>query len=323
MDTRRLTCFLAVASEGNLTRAARSLFLSQSALSNQIKLLEEEVGFPLFERQTRGMGLTPEGEALLPAARRAARCLEELKLQAASLRDEAGSGLTVGLNTDPVFLRMASLARLMRQAVPGVRLNFTVSQSRYTAEMLRSNEMDMGFRFGVWGEDGVHDEFVTSVELGIVVPRSMSGRVRPGDWAGLAALPWIFTFRGCPFHDVLRERMSTYGVELNAVEQTADENIMRELVWEGVGAAILRLGEAVALRDAGRAELWPETLCVPLSLAYLAGRGYVSPLREFREVAHRVWSGPVPAGDDLCQSGRSEPRQDAQMSRPQTSGAGG
>jgi len=291
MDLRKLECFLAVAFEGNLTRAAETLFLSQSALSGQIKQLEETLEFPLFERQARGMALTQEGEALLPYARAAIQAMDEFRARAATLRSADSARLVVGLNTDPAFLRMAELARRMRAAMPGVQLSFIVSQSRYTADSLRANEMDAGFRFGMWGEESVHDEFVAQVTLRIAIPSAWADRVEPGDWRGLAGLPWIYSFRGCPFHVAVRERMSAHGVEPNQVEQTQDENIMRELVAEGRGVAVLREGDACRLEDEGKAVLWPETLQVPLCLSYPVGAGYRSPLREFRDVVRTVWTG--------------------------------
>lgn len=296
MDIRKLECFLAVAFEGNLTRAAESLFLSQSALSGQIKQIEDELGYPLFVRQARGMALTREGESLLPYARSTIQAMEEFKTYADRLKSGSASSLTVGLNTDPAYLGMADLARVMRSRTQGVQLSFIVSQSRYTAQSLRSGEMDVGFRFGMWGEEGIHDEFVAPVSLTIAIPTGMAHRVEPGDWKGLAALPWIYTFRGCPFHVAVRERMSAFGVEPNPAEQTIDESIMRELVTEGVGVAVLRRDEGERLAKAGHAVLWPETLQVPLCLSYVAGRGYASPLREFRDVVREVWK----VGDELA-----------------------
>lgn len=291
MDIRKLQCFLAVAFEGNLTRAAESLFLSQSALSGQIKQLEEELGYSLFQRKARGMDLTPDGETLLPYARSAIQAMEDFKTRATTLKNSFATTLTVGLNTDPAFLRMAELARHMRSLVPGLHLSFVVSQSRYTANSLRSGEMNVGFRFGAWGEEGIHDEFIAPVTLAIAIPTAMAGLVAPGDWKGLAALPWIYTFRGCPFHIAVRERMSAYGVEPNPAHQSIDENIMRELVAEGIGVSVLRQDDATRLENAGQAVLWPETLQVPLCLSYPAGSGYASPLRDFRDVVRSVWSG--------------------------------
>jgi len=304
MDLRKLECFLAIAFEGNLTRAAETLFLSQSALSGQIKQLEEELEFPLFERRARGMALTSEGESLLPYARSAIQAMEEFRARAASLKSAESTRLVVGLNTDPAFLRMAELSRRMRAVQPEAQLSFIVSQSRYTADALRSGEMGAGFRFGMWGEEGIYDEHVAQVTLRIAIPIKWADSVKPGDWKGLAALPWIHSFRGCPFHLAVRERMSAHGVEPNQVEQTQDENIMRELVAEGVGVAVLREEDAGRLVNDERAVLWPDTLQVPLCLSYLVGAGYRSPLREFRDVVRTVWSG----AEDLMQTSAKQRR---------------
>jgi DNA-binding transcriptional LysR family regulator len=68
VDTRLLRYFAAVAAEGNLTRAAERLFVSQPALTKQIKLLESQLGVRLFTRSRAGMTLTPAGQALAGAA---------------------------------------------------------------------------------------------------------------------------------------------------------------------------------------------------------------------------------------------------------------
>ena len=63
--------FVTLAREGNLTRTAQRLHLTQPALSLQLKKLHEQLGVVLFERTPRGMRLTRAGEQLLPAAQRA------------------------------------------------------------------------------------------------------------------------------------------------------------------------------------------------------------------------------------------------------------
>jgi DNA-binding MarR family transcriptional regulator len=69
MELRQLRYFVAVAEDGNISRAAKRIFLTQPALSRQIKALESEIGQCLFERQAHSIRLTPVGEALLDEAR--------------------------------------------------------------------------------------------------------------------------------------------------------------------------------------------------------------------------------------------------------------
>src|ERR1051326_2892833 len=69
MELRQLRYFVAVAEEGNISRAAQKIFLTQPALSRQIKTMENEIGQCLLERQAHSIRLTPVGEALMREAR--------------------------------------------------------------------------------------------------------------------------------------------------------------------------------------------------------------------------------------------------------------
>jgi DNA-binding transcriptional LysR family regulator len=78
-DYRQLQCFLAVADEGQITRAAAKLHVAQPALSQSIAKLEADVGFTLLHRHSRGASLTAAGEAFVPKARTALRAAEDAK----------------------------------------------------------------------------------------------------------------------------------------------------------------------------------------------------------------------------------------------------
>ncbi len=94
MELRQLRYFVAVAEEGNISRAAQKIFLTQPALSRQIKALEDEIGQCLFERQAHSIRLTPAGEALLREARellqRAEAMLERVRVAGQSVRLRVG-----------------------------------------------------------------------------------------------------------------------------------------------------------------------------------------------------------------------------------------
>src|SRR3954467_8667733 len=97
IELRLLRYFTAVAEEGHVGHAAARMFISQPALSQQIRALEEQVGVPLFTRHARGMELTQAGTVLLagalgglPGADRVEQAVDELA------RGEA-DGLSIGI----------------------------------------------------------------------------------------------------------------------------------------------------------------------------------------------------------------------------------
>ena len=92
LDSDLIRSFLAVADTGSVTHAAARLFRTQSAVSLQIKRLEENLGQPLFLRQARGVELTPRGEQLLPYARRVVETLDARRMHEAG---EKGSIATI------------------------------------------------------------------------------------------------------------------------------------------------------------------------------------------------------------------------------------
>ncbi|TDD54285.1 LysR substrate-binding domain-containing protein [Saccharopolyspora elongata] len=94
---RHLRYFLAVAEELHFTRAAQRLFVSQPALSKQIRVLERELGFDLFERRSRDVVLTPQGEALLPGATATVAAWERAQQAAREAAEQRE--LVVGMQT--------------------------------------------------------------------------------------------------------------------------------------------------------------------------------------------------------------------------------
>jgi DNA-binding transcriptional LysR family regulator len=137
MELRQLRYFVAVAEEGNINRAAKKIFLSQPALSRQIKALEEEIGQCLLERQAHSIRLTPAGETLLHEARdllqHADQTIERVRAAGRGLRLRVGyaPSLAAGL--------LSSAVESLSQIHPSARVElFDLS----TTEMLAGLERD-------------------------------------------------------------------------------------------------------------------------------------------------------------------------------------
>jgi DNA-binding transcriptional LysR family regulator len=98
---RDLRYFVTVAEELHFTRAAERVFVSQPALSKQVRMLERQLGAPLFERDRQGVKLTPVGAALLPHARQVLAAWNAGWEAAERARSEQRATLVVGMSTSP------------------------------------------------------------------------------------------------------------------------------------------------------------------------------------------------------------------------------
>jgi len=146
MDLHRIEIFTAAASAGSFTAAARRLHLSQSAVSQQIKLLEEEIGEALFVRTHHQPKLTPRGERLLVTSHELLQTWARFR-ELASLGNVVPSGrLTVGTSTAATSFLWLAIYREFGLAHPGVELDLrTLPATDASIADLRSGELDVAF----------------------------------------------------------------------------------------------------------------------------------------------------------------------------------
>ena len=119
-----LDYFVAVAEEGQITRAAARLHVAQPALSQAMAQLESEIGLTLLQRHSRGVTLTPAGEAFLPKARAAVAAHSEAALTAEWLARAAQGNLDFGFVGHAPALDSPGLLEAFRSSHPDVNLRF-------------------------------------------------------------------------------------------------------------------------------------------------------------------------------------------------------
>ncbi|HKE46411.1 MAG TPA: LysR substrate-binding domain-containing protein [Steroidobacteraceae bacterium] len=139
---RQMRAFAAVARHLSYTRAAQELHLTQPAVSQQLKLLEAEVGLPLFEHMGRAIHLTAAGEELLPYAKQAIELLREAGESLAAMRGLKRGVLKLGsVSTAKYFT--PSLLRAFTPAFPEISIKFSVGNREEVIQQLAGNEIDL------------------------------------------------------------------------------------------------------------------------------------------------------------------------------------
>jgi DNA-binding transcriptional LysR family regulator len=143
MELRQLRYFRAIARTGSFSAAAAEEFVVQSALSQQIRKLEEELGLKLFERTTRMVRLTREGAALLELAERVLDDVDLVVAEADALRGVVRGKVAVGMmECPPATLDMAVLLSEFHTEHPGVEVALRSGGSGRMLADVRSGLLD-------------------------------------------------------------------------------------------------------------------------------------------------------------------------------------
>jgi len=144
IELRHLRYFIAVAEELHFGRAAQRLHLAQPPLSQQIRKLEEILGYPLFERTSRSVALTAAGRVYLERAQRTLRNVSRDIDEARSIgRGEVGS-LHIGFVGSAMLTTLPAIFRRYREAYPSVRLHLHESFTSRVIEGLQNGTLDAG-----------------------------------------------------------------------------------------------------------------------------------------------------------------------------------
>jgi DNA-binding transcriptional LysR family regulator len=275
MDLTLLRAFATVAREGNLTRAAAQLHLTQPAVSLQIKHLQEALGVTLFTRSSHGLTLTRDGQALLPHAERALAAAGDVERAAATLRQEVRGRLRIGTILDPEFLRLGGFLRQLVETWPHIETALRHGMSGWVLEQIRAGELDVGFYIGQPAEDDPRDAALfhavtlTRFQYRVLAPAGWKDRVKSAhDWRALAALPWIWTPPASAHNRLLSRRFAQAGVKPVKVAEVDQEPSMLDLVKSGVGLSLARDATAIAEAHAHALTI-VEDVTVPTELSFI------------------------------------------------------
>jgi DNA-binding transcriptional LysR family regulator len=145
MNLERLELFLKIVDTGSVSGAGREANLTQPAVSRSLKLLEEELGADLFDRQGRGLLLTAAGRALIPCARQLVRDSERVKLQVQRAAEDAYFDLRVGaVDSLGTHVLPDCLSRLQLEH-PELKLKLWMGRTQSLLERVERGSLDLAF----------------------------------------------------------------------------------------------------------------------------------------------------------------------------------
>lgn len=294
MDLRQLGYLVALAEEGNFTRAAASVHVAQPALSQQIRRLEDELGLALVERTTRRVALTEAGGLLVVRARRILAELEAASAELEAVRGMYTGHVTLGAmhTMGPVDLSLA--VAVFAERHPNVLFTVREQSSEEMAEMLRVDELDLAFlsvteRVESHGL-GLH-RLVLEELVAVLPPGHRLARRRQLRMADLADEPFVSFRAGARLRELLMSAGREAAFEPRVTLESNESQRIRRLVSRGLGVAILPRSDA----EGPGAEVAVATLTEPrlerdITLAWREGRRHAPAAAEFLDLARELFA---------------------------------
>ncbi|WP_321925545.1 LysR family transcriptional regulator [Paraburkholderia guartelaensis] len=248
MTPEQLITFAAVAEHLNISRAALALHLSQPAVSGQLRLLQEEIGEPLYQRDGRGVRLTPTGEQLAGYAERLRDTWRDALAYRDALRGLERGTLRIGATTTPASYRLPYLVAQFHGCYPQVKLETSSGNTTDVVGMLGA--VDIALIEGPVGEQLPPDTAVHpwhEDEIVAIVPRSHALAAEfdaQGD--AVAAMPgitvealaqWPLVLRedGSGVRQVVERAFARAGVPMRVALEIAGVEGVKEAVRAGMG----------------------------------------------------------------------------------------
>lgn len=266
MADRRLQVFHAVAKHGSFTRAAEHLFMTQPAVTFQIKQLEEHYNSRLFERGHGKVTLTPAGEIVMAYAERILGLNEELEIRVSELTDDLSGTLNIGTSTTIAAYWLPQLLTDFKRQYPHVIPRVVVGNSMLIEERVVSRELDLGMIEIVTDHPALERISACRDELLVILPPKhplMAAKaLRAQDLVGL---PLVTRDPGNAIRVLTEQYFEAAGVasdELTIAAELGSLVAVKHLVEVGMGFGVA--SRAAIVRDVGEGRLGALPLDPPL-----------------------------------------------------------
>jgi len=239
IEVRDLQLVCAIADEGSVTRAGHRLHLTQSALSHQLRGLEETLGAPLFRRLGRRMAPTPAGERLRTSARQILEQIGRAEEEVRRVTAQREGTLRLSVECNTAYYWLPPLLKPFRQRFPRVEVRIELEATRQPIAALLDGRLDLAIIYTpvrnrrLTVEPLFQDELVVLVAPGH--PLAARSHVDPADFASENFIIYSSTRENIVFQRVL----TPAGIMPRQVSQVQLTEAMVELVKAGLGISVM------------------------------------------------------------------------------------
>jgi len=240
MNLNHLAIFHAVAEEGNISRAAERLMISQPAVSKQLRLLERSLSATLFDREPRGVRLTEAGRLLATYAARIFALEAEAQRALGELSGLQRGRLAIGASTTIGVYLLPELFVQFRKRFPAIDVTLEVASSRTVQQRLVDRAIDIGFTEMPIDEDSLEAKcFMSDQLVAIVPPRHRLLRARRVTAEAFCREPFVVRATGSETRSFVERALLERGLSFQPVMSLGSTEAIKRAVAAGIGVAIV------------------------------------------------------------------------------------
>jgi DNA-binding transcriptional LysR family regulator len=240
MELRQLRYLESVARHRHFTRAAEELHIAQSALSHQVRRLEQELGVELLRRTTRSVEPTEAGELVAARARAVLAETEALRGEIDELRGLVRGRVTVGALLFGGELDIPAILAAFTTRFPHVEVGVREGTAHRMLEMLRDGGLDLTFALEIEAPEEVERLALSHEELAAAMsPDHPLAGDGPLEVSALSGHPLIAFQLGSSTRQLVDSALASAGVEPRIAVEANDLALVRSLAARGLGVAIL------------------------------------------------------------------------------------
>lgn len=294
MDINQLKAFIAVAHTQNLTQAAEKLFLSQPAVSTQIKTLESHIGTPLFHRNNSGMSLTRAGEVFLPEAEALLQHKHRLDEFAKKLSQDYVQNAQLGLIHPIEHTRVTALTDEIFRAHPDIHLHIQYGMSGEILTRILAKKLHGGFFLGHINQRNLQVIYLENIAYSLICHEKYYDEIMQGLPKSLNNYTWIEMSGISGSHKNLQQFWHRH--KLSPKKQIICDypQTIVDLACAGFGLAMVPKHKAQAAIEQHRpiAILEQFEQSLPLNFVYLDEFAEDDALKILRDCVERIWQVP-------------------------------
>jgi DNA-binding transcriptional LysR family regulator len=244
MNERQLRYACGVWRERSFSRAAEKLHVSQPSLSDQVRLLEEEIGFPVFYRGARGIEPSVNGLTFLEHAEQVLEKMNRLEALGRRLRGQEQEQIRVGFNTGIADRFLPRVAEVVAGQSAKFRLEVATSTNRRLQRMIYQDKLDVGFLLGAQMENWAQKLKVESTlpsDIVLIVPpgHTLAQADTPPSIQAIALYPLVVSETELGSGRAVMALFKDAAIEPGVVADCDNVESVKAMVVAGLGVALL------------------------------------------------------------------------------------